>query len=125
MIVAVDSFLEQKREVLRLSGGFAVVRNDDSAGRPPSQAISLFFTSIGGQDYPFFMRRSVDSTLHGGALVVQSEKVNSYNFIIRNPFRIKKNCAAVSSLRSSRTSMSECNPLFSRCIDFWRKITAP
>jgi hypothetical protein len=37
LIVAVDSFLERKREVLRLSGGFAVVRNDDSAGRPPSQ----------------------------------------------------------------------------------------
>jgi len=39
MIIAVDSFSERKREVLRLSGGFAVVRNDDSAGRslsPPS-----------------------------------------------------------------------------------------
>jgi hypothetical protein len=29
----IRSFLERKREVLRLSGGFAVVRNDDSAGR--------------------------------------------------------------------------------------------
>jgi hypothetical protein len=36
LIVTVDSFLERKREVLRLSGDFPVVGNDDSAGRPPS-----------------------------------------------------------------------------------------
>jgi ribosomal protein S27E len=70
MIVAVDSFLERKREGLRLSGDFAVVRNDDSAGRPPSQPsllrhISLFLTSIRGRDYLFHMKGSLDSTLNG------------------------------------------------------------
>jgi hypothetical protein len=61
LIVTVDSFLERKREVFHLSGDFSVDRDDDTAGRPPSQPSLL--TSIRGLDYPHFVMGGIDSEL--------------------------------------------------------------
>jgi hypothetical protein len=45
------------------SGDFAVIRNDDLDGRPPSRPFSRLLTSTHGQVYPFYVKDKVDSEL--------------------------------------------------------------
>ena len=60
-----------------LAGGFAIVSNDDSVGRPPSRLSPCFLTSIHGRDCLFHMAGGFDPTLSGSVSRLK-RKANSY-----------------------------------------------
>lgn len=59
--------LKRKIEVLRPSGDFLVVRNDDLAGRPPSSSLSRRLTSIRGRNILLHDGKSRFQARRGGS----------------------------------------------------------